>query len=148
MVPLVPNWSQTHPFNTVWQDHLQGPVQRTYNAEIEVVYTDLTGSNAPVFDPETGNYTYPDDEVQIFRGRARVQPTRTATEKGGTQIQTLLVSVSQLDLDVRPKNIMRVLSCAENPVLENYKYVVYEITDSSNPIERTFYVKQDVEVGG
>lgn len=146
MAPLVAGWSRSQPFNTVWQKHLQPSTEAAYNAEIELVYTDLT-NGGPTFDVDTGDYTYPETEVQVFQGKARVQPLRTATEKSGTQIQTILVSVAQLDLDVRPKHIMRVLSCATNPVLTNYKYVVYEVTDSSNLIERTFYVKQDIEVG-
>lgn len=148
MSPLVNGWSRSKPFNKVWQEHLHPSTELTYNAEIEIWYTPLTGTGEPTFDPETGTYDYPNDleDEIVYTGNARVQPLRTATEKGGTQIQPILVSVSELDLDVRPKHLMKVLSCAENPVLKNYKYVVYEVTDSSNLIERTFYVKQDVEV--
>ena len=150
MSPLVTGWSSKRPMNTVWQAHLAPSTKRAYNAEIEVWYTPLTGDEdvAPTFDPETGDYTYPEEHADeiLYTGMARVQPVRTATEKVGTQIQPLLISVDQLDLDIRPKHMVRVIACAENTVLTAYKYVVTEVTDSSNLIERTFYVKQDAEV--
>lgn len=142
MVPLISGWSRTNPFNTVWQKHLKGVPQKAMNATIEVFYTDI---GEAIMD-ENGDYTYPDEEVILYDGKARVQPIRAAIDRDNTQIQTLLVSVTDLDLDIRPKHKMRVVSCAENPVLTKYKYVVHEVTDSSNLIERTFYVKSDVEV--
>lgn len=142
MVPLISGWSRTNPFNTVWQDHLKAVPQKAMNAVIEIFYTDIGEAEMD----DNGDYTYPEEEVILYDGKARVQPIRAAIDRDNTQIQTLLVSVTDLDLDIRPKHKMRVVSCAENPVLPKYKYVVHEVTDSSNLIERTFYVKSDVEV--
>lgn len=143
MVPLVKGWSRTNPFNTTWQQHLSNAAQVAMNAEIEVFYTNIGEAE---FDPETGDYIYPESEELLYVGKARVQPIRAAVDRDQTQIQTVLVSIPDLDIDVRPKHKMRVLSCAENVSLSKYKYVVHEVVDSSNMLERTFYVKADIGV--
>ena len=48
--------------------------------------------------------------------------------------------------DVRPKHRVRVIECEKNPVLESYEYVVFEVVDSSNPVEQTFWARVDQEV--
>ncbi len=143
MVPIVKGWSRSNPFNTVWQQHLSSAAQVAMNAEIEVFYTNIGEAE---FDPETGDYTYPETETILYTGKARIQPIRAAVDRDQTQIQTVLVSIPDLSVDVRPKHKMRVVSCAENIVLSHYKYVVHEVVDSSNLIERTFYVKSDTGV--
>lgn len=143
-MPLVAGWSSTSPYNTVWQSHLSPSTHRAYNAEIEIVYTNI--SDDATFNPDTGDYEYSDIETVVYSGPARIQPLRTASDRGQTSVQTVLFSIADLSVNVLRKYRVRVISCAENVNLSRYKFVVSEITDSSNPLERTFYAVQDIEV--
>lgn len=98
-------------------------------------------------DPETRTYLF-DEAV-----KARVQPLRSAVPHersiNDTRTQTVLVSIP-IDigktLDLRPKHRGVVVQCDLLPILTNYLFVVAEVLDSSNPIERTYQFTVDIEV--
>ena len=149
-MPLRPGWSKDDYFNSAWQDSI-APTLGKYlaGATIQVF---LPGTGESVFDPETGEYTYPNNEVIVYEGPARVQPKRSAQEKSNNatdapvQAVQFQVALSGGPKDVRPKHRVRVTECEKNPVLESYEYVVFEVVDSSNPVEQTFWARVDQEV--
>lgn len=102
------------------------------------------------YDPATNDYTLIYD--YDITTKMRVQPLRSATPRiipnNTTDVQTVLFSVpvdALLGVDLRTGDQARVLSAPLNPVLANYTYVVFEIMDSSNPVERTFLCRMDQE---
>lgn len=149
-LPLRPGWSKDDYFNSAWQDSI-APTLGKYlaGATIQVF---LPGTGESVFDPETGEYTYPNNEVIVYEGPARVQPRRSTQEKSNNSTDATVqavqfqVALSGSPKDVRPKHRVRVIECKKNPVLESYEYVVFEVVDSSNPVEQTFWARVDQEV--
>ncbi len=149
-LPLRPGWSKDDYFNSAWQDSI-APTLGKYlaGATIQVF---LPGTGESVFDPETGEYTYPNNEVIVYEGPARVQPRRSTQEKSNNSTDATVQAVqfqvvlSGSPKDVRPKHRVRVIECEKNPVLESYEYVVFEVVDSSNPVEQTFWARVDQEV--
>ena len=149
-LPLRPGWSKDDYFNSAWQDSI-APTLGKYlaGATIQVF---LPGTGESVFDPETGGYTYPNNEVIVYEGPARVQPRRSTQEKSNNSTDATVqavqfqVALSGSPKDVRPKHRVRVIECKKNPVLESYEYVVFEVVDSSNPVEQTFWARVDQEV--
>ena len=149
-LPLRPGWSKDDYFNSAWQDSI-APTLGKYlaGATIQVF---LPGTGESVFDPETGDYTYPNNEVIVYEGPARVQPRRSTQEKSNNSTDATVqavqfqVALSGSPKDVRPKHRVRVIECKKNPVLESYEYVVFEVVDSSNPVEQTFWARVDQEV--
>ena len=149
-LPLRPGWSKDDYFNSAWQDSI-APTLGKYlaGATIQVF---LPGTGESVFDPETGGYTYPNNEVIVYEGPARVQPRRSTQEKSNNSTDATVqavqfqVALSGSPKDVRPKHRVRVIECEKNPVLESYEYVVFEVVDSSNPVEQTFWARVDQEV--
>jgi hypothetical protein len=100
---------------------------------------------------ETTN-TYPLTYVYNITSKMRVQPLRSATPRiipnNTTDVQTVLVSVPISALgatDVRPGDQVRVTSAPLNPALTKYTYIIFEIMDSSNPLERTVLCRSDQE---
>ena len=149
-LPLRPGWSKDDYFNSAWQDSI-APTLGKYlaGATIQVF---LPGTGESVFDPETGEYMYPNNEVIVYEGPARVQPRRSTQEKSNNSTDATVqavqfqVALSGSPKDVRPKHRVRVIECEKNPVLESYEYVVFEVVDSSNPVEQTFWARVDQEV--
>ena len=149
-LPLRPGWSKDDYFNSAWQDSI-APTLGKYlaSATIQVF---LPGTGESVFDPETGEYTYPNNEVIVYEGPARVQPRRSTQEKSNNSTDATVqavqfqVALSGSPKDVRPKHRVRVIECKKNPVLESYESVVFEVVDSSNPVEQTFWARVDQEV--
>ena len=149
-MPLRPGWSKDDYFNSAWQDSIAPTLEKYLaGATIQVF---LPGTGESVFDPETGEYTYPNNEVIVYEGPARVQPRRSTQEKSNNaadatvQAVQIQVALSGSPKDVRPKHRVRVIECEKNPVLESYEYVVFEVVDSSNPVEQTFWARVDQEV--
>ena len=149
-LPLRPGWSKDDYFNSAWQDSI-APTLGKYlaGATIQVF---LPGTGESVFDPEKGEYTYPNNEVIVYEGPARVQPRRSTQEKSNNSTDATVqavqfqVALSGSPKDVLPKHRVRVIECEKNPVLESYEYVVFEVVDSSNPVEQTFWARVDQEV--
>lgn len=89
-------------------------------------------------------------ETQLYSGTARVQPVRTPRrnpEVGDTredQMVRFQLKLNSLELSADTMYV-RVLTCPLNPALANGDvYALREVTDSSNPIERTFEAVVDV----
>lgn len=133
-------------FSQEWVDALREVPEQGMVASIQLY--DPQTSKA-VLNWETKEY----DQVPLILGtsKARVQPMRSAASRNNlandTTVQTVLVSipVDELDLDIRPWHRGRVLTSPLNPLLTKFVYVVQEIMDSSNPLERTlmFTVNQE-----
>ena len=136
-------------FTQEWVDRLAPVPKLAYAATVKV------------FDPNTGDLVfvpgtdgepprYTGDHTTIYAGPARVQPLRQGVlqvnNADDTVVQSVLVSITGASLDIRPKHRMTVTSAPLNPVLKAYEYVVHEVMDSSNPIERTVLCKVDTEV--
>ena len=105
------------------------------------------------FMPCTVQFLDPETESVILTSPARVQPVRTSNPKpnnvADTQQQVVLVSIPIAlgrTLDLRPKHRAAVTACVNNPTLTNFLYVVQEVLDSGNAVERTFYFMVDIEV--
>lgn len=102
------------------------------------------------YDPVTNDYPLVYD--YNITSRMRVQPLRSATPRiipnNTTDVQTVLVSVPINALgatDVRPGDQVRVTEAPLNPALLNYTYIIFEVMDSSNPLERTLLCRSDQE---
>ena len=89
-------------------------------------------------------------ETSLYNGEARVQPVRTPRrnpEVGDTredQMVRFQLKLNSLEFSADTMYV-RVLTCPLNPALANGDvYALREVTDSSNPIERTFEAVVDV----
>lgn len=133
-------------FTQEWVDGLSHIPESGMAAEIEIVVPGQdTGwdetTNTPITTPDTVLYT----------GKARVQPIRSANQKAvptnSTSVQTVLFSipVEFQSLALKLFYQVRVLEAPLNPTLTAYKYVLSEVLDSSNPLEKTFYCTVDLE---
>lgn len=132
-------------FTQEWVDSLRGVPERGMVASGRV----YRASRGP-YDETTNDYPL----VYVFdiTTKMRVQPLRSATPRiipnNTTDVQTVLFSVPVDVLnavDLRPGDQVRVTESPLNPVLTNYTYIVFEIMDSSNPLERTFLCRSDLE---
>ena len=151
-MPLKPGWSRSNYFNDAWKQEI-APILEKYmsGADIEIY---LPGVSTGTMNWDTGKMAYSGSEVKIYDGPARVQPRRVAQEKANnssdTTVQVVQFQVAlapdATPLDIRPKHRVRVTECGLNPVLTKYEYVVYEVMDSSNPLEQTFWARVDQEV--
>lgn len=128
-------------FTQAWVDNLSPSVERSMPDEVQ--FYDPETAEA-IYDPVTNSYiSVP--EI-LLTCKARVQPIRSAAQKDraadSTTVQTVLVSIPIAlgkNLDLRPHHRAKVLSAPLMPVQTKFIYVVREVMDSSNPIERTFY---------
>lgn len=123
-------------FTPEWQARYKGVPERAMNCQIEI-YRVLDAE----YDPDTD--TWSDSEVIDYTGKARVQPlrsTRWITPDGNdAPVMTVLFSIP---VDTAPtlyvSQQVRVTVSPLNPDLLRYPFVVGEIMDSGNIIERTF----------
>jgi hypothetical protein len=133
-------------FSPAWVDSLKGAPESAMDATVRL-YWPATGA---VYDPETNEYTTGPDEV-LYEGKARVQPLRVAARVDSpgndTTVQQVLFSIpiATRTVDFRAQMSARVLSAPLNPSLTGYAYVLREIMDSSNPIEKTLLFEVDQE---
>lgn len=136
-------------FSEAWVQALRGAPESAMSAAVRVFDPK---SHTAVYDAAENDYTV--DLVSIYQGKARVQPLRSAGQVSDpinpTTVQAVLVSIpiANKALDLRTGLQMFVLASPLNPTLVNYKYVISEIMDSSNPIEKTFLctVNQELRV--
>lgn len=136
-------------FSQAWVDGLKQVPESAMVGTVQF-YDPETG--AAVYDPVTNSYVTVPSVVGPASIPARVQPVRSAAQRNNlandTTVQTVLVSIPidiGLNLDLRPKHRAKVLTSPLMPVLSSFVYVVREIMDSTNPIERTFYFSVDQE---
>lgn len=106
--------------------------------------------------------TWSGTSTSLYTGPARIQPLASNVQSNEDFNPTLLQSVRvQIPYgkntvsgsggempDIRPNHRMKVTSCATNPVLEEFYYVVVGVMNSSNAWERTLVCKVDTELGG
>ncbi len=127
-------------FNAKWQSGLVPGQVAAQSATVKVFTRAVTyTNNLPVV-----------VETQLYSGTARVQPVRTPRrnpEVGDTredQVVRFQLKLNSLELSADTMYV-RVLTCPLNPALANGDvYALREVTDSSNPIERTFEAVVDV----
>ena len=132
-------------FTQRWVDGLKHVPESGMAAEI-AMYT----LGDKVYDEATNTYVY--TKNYLYTGKARVQPLRSATPRilpnDTTSVQTVLISLpidAVLNEDIRPSVQVRVTSAPLNPSLTKYQYIIKEIADSSNPLERTFQAEVNQE---
>lgn len=105
----------------------------------------------PVLDVDTGGYTTV--KTIVYTGSARAQPLRSPRQALVPGNDTLVQSYQfqiPIDpgktLDLRPNMRVTVTASPLNPTILDYEYVVQDIGDSSNPVERTFVCAVDNEI--
>lgn len=134
-------------FSDEWAEGLRFSVESGMIASVHLFEPGGEG----VWDPSINDWTEP-TPVTLYEGKARVQPIRAAADKSvpgnATTVQTVLLSVPReaTALDIRPGQQVRVTSAAMNPQLTEFLFVVHEVLDSSNPLEKTLYCKVNQEV--
>lgn len=135
-------------FTQGWVDRLAPATLRTMPAEVEFYDPDLSEA---VYDPATNSYIG-GTVTSLYRGMARVQPIRSTSSVNNnandTTVQSVLISIPIAfgkDLDLRTEHRGRVWSAPLMPVLTKFVYVVQEVIDSANAIERTFVMRVDQE---
>lgn len=134
-------------FSDEWAEGLRFSVESGMIASVHLFEPGGEG----VWDPDINDWTEP-EPVTLYEGKARVQPIRAAADKAvpgnATTVQSVLVSVPReaTALDIRPGQQVRVTAAAMNPQLTEFLFVVHEVMDSSNPLEKTFYCKVNQEV--
>lgn len=138
------NVSSFTPFSVQWQERNAAVVEKAMVATITV-----SNPGTPVYDPVTDTWT--DTETVAYGpGKARVQPLRSSrwvTPAGNAApVLTVLFSIpisSRAVLKVGQE--VKVSASPLNPDLLRYTFVVFEMLDSQNPIERTFYATVNQE---
>lgn len=139
-------------FSEAWQDHYRVVPERGMKGKIKIVDLDLSEETYV----ESQN-DYVTVEHVSYTGKARVQPLRSARNVNGpgndTTVQDVLFSVpiKSAPANLRPLRFhVYVTEAPLNPDLTRMLFVVHEVVDSTNPLERTFICKvnQEVVVGG
>lgn len=126
-------------FTQAWQDRYKGVPERAMNCTVELFHADP--DDPAVYDPETDTWVKP--EVIDYTGKSRVQPLRSSRwitpEGNAAPVQTVLFSIPiDSDVTLYVSQQARVLVSPLNGDLTRYQYIIGEILDSGNPLERTF----------
>lgn len=116
-------------------------------------WVERISSSPERFMPALVDFLDPETESVLLTTKARVQPIRSSNPKPNMQVDTQQQSVRVSipiavgrNLDLRPKHRMAVTWCPTMPVLTKFLYVVQEVLDSVNAVERTFVCAVDLEV--
>ncbi len=137
-------------FSQPWVDELKTSPELSQVATVTIVNPK---SSQRVYNALLDTWTTA--AVTAYTGPARVQPLRSASARevrgNETTTQTFLFSLPiglSEGVDFRTGFIATVTESPLNAALLNYQYVLTEITDSSNPVERTlvFTVNQETVV--
>jgi hypothetical protein len=140
------------PMRPVFTERWQAGMAETMRAVMPATLR-LFRVGTPVYNPATN--TYSDASTTLYTGVGRVQPLRSARYEpapmDSAYWQSVLLSVPIEDVktvDFRVGDQARVTACVLNPMILEYQYIVTEIIDSSNPLERTLLcsVSLDAEV--
>lgn len=146
VVPRTAGWQRDRIFNDAWIKELSPFASLGYGAEFTLYTIDRS---TPVFDPKEGKYVGGGKTV-VWSGEGRVQPRRSSRQTNNnssdTVVQTVQFQFDGRDVDIRTNMYIEVSRCDNNPVLEDYKYVITGVVDSSNLIERTVLTQVDTEV--
>lgn len=134
-------------FSPEWVEALRGAPESAMAGVIRI-YDPATLS--AILDKETN--TYITNYVPIYDGDARIQPLRSANRENvagnATTVQTVQFSIpiAYKSLDLRPGLQVTVMDSPLNPTLTKYQFVISEVLDSSNPIEKTFVATSNQEI--
>jgi len=146
------------PIDPRWPYHNRGVVYGLQLAQIEI-YTAL--GDADTYNPTTNSWS--GSTTTIWKGKARIQPsgissttsTVVGQEYNPTTEQHLTVQISfgrnqvagNTNVpDIRPNQRMRVTSSPVDGQLTKFIYIITNVLNSSNPWERTFACKVDIEL--
>lgn len=131
-----------------WQAGVSRAAETAYSADFTIYKV-----GESVYDAVTDTWT--EVTTTWYTGPARVQPLRTtrvdAQPGNTTTVQAVLVSipVDENTIDFRPGLLGLATSVPLNPSAEMYRYILVDVVDGSNPMERTlmFRVDQEARVG-
>jgi len=130
-------------FSLAWQARHATQPERAMIAAIAIYEVEKTyNSTTDTWDEEVTTW---------YTGKARVQPissaTPTSTPGNATSVQKTLFSipVAQMALELRLKLQTVVTASPLNTSLLAYTFVISEVLDSTNPIEKTFYCTSNLE---
>lgn len=138
-------------FSKDWVNGLKGAPESGMAASVRLYRLD----GAPVYDPTTNTYTTP--QTDLYVGKARVQPMMYAVDRiqpnDSTINQKVLISLPigpVLNVAFALGDMLIVTAAELNPSLTKYQYILTDLMDSSNPLERTlmFTSNSEVRVGG
>lgn len=132
-------------FSAEWQNALASVPESGMRAK----GTFKLRTGKPVYDPNTNKTEAP--MKTLYTGKMRVQPLRSAglrpMANDTTSVQTFLVSIpiktSTSEIVVGTQ--VRITESPLNTDLLNYPLIVSEVSDSSNPLERTYLCTFDQE---
>jgi len=132
-------------FSLEWQARHAKQVERAMVAEIAIY--EVVGE--PVYNTVTD--TWSATTTTWYIGKARVQPIsssfRAEVPGNDTSVQKTLFSipVAQIALELRPALLVSVTASPLNTSLLAYSFVLSEVLDSSNPLEKTLYCTSNLE---
>ena len=140
-----------------WPYHNRGVVYGLQLAQIEI-YSALGTSDT--YNPTTNAWTATTDT--LWKGKARIQPKGGANSTNvlnssfdPTTSESILVQISfgrnevtgvTAVPDLRPNDRMRVTASPVDDQLTKFLYVITNVLNSSNPWERSFMCRVDVEI--
>lgn len=137
-------------FSPAWVAALAPSAQAAQVATVRIYDPNVSQT---VYDPIAN--TWVTATTEVYFGAARVQPLRGANQApstgNDTRVQSVLFALpiaATSALDFRTGLQAQVIDSPLNPSLLGYQYVLVEIMDSSNPVERTliFTVNQETVV--
>lgn len=124
---------------------LTSVVNDNWVAAARVSAESMMVATGTIYDPNTATTTWVDGTGQVTSptvlgtGKMRIQPLRSSTAPEGKRVQAVQVSVPLdfLSVPARVGFTLTVTDSPFNPDLETYVYTCVEVSDSSNPVERT-----------
>lgn len=140
------NYKPVTLFNPAWVEALRGAPESAMAATV-VIFDPHESSR--VYDAETDEWI--EFQTVVYTGKARLQPIRNAgkwdSSGNDTSVQGVLVSIpiAESATNFRPGQQLNVLTAPLAPALLTYQFVLSDIVDSSNEIERTlaFTINQE-----
>jgi len=130
-------------FSLEWQARYARQTERAMVAAIAIYEVEKT------YDAATDTWT--EETTTWYTGKARVQPIsssfRADVPGNDTSVQKTLFSipVAEIALELRPALLVAVTASPLNTSLLAYSFVLIEVLDSSNPIEKTLYCTSNLE---
>lgn len=126
-------------FTEAWQERYSRVPERGMNCQIVVTRT--LPDDPAVYDPDIDDWVTP--SVMDYTGKARVQPlrsTRWITPEGNdAPVLTVLFSIPITNAPTLYIGAQATVTVSPlNNDLTRYAFVIAEILDSGNPLERTF----------
>ena len=137
-----------------WVSHHRNVSSSFQVCNIEIYNEQLASRE---YNPTTN--TWDTDSSNIWAGKARIQPTKIASERNVPGNPTFVRQVTmQIDFgknqvegsdgemaDIRPGNYVIVTESPYDPILKNFVYIVRSVMGSSNPWQRTLTCEVDME---